>query len=421
MHFLTPKYSHNQEINERLSFLHEFAKESDFQISKAQLKVIYGLMTQSPIKSDFTTFLTWCNTACKAQSVLVKVLDLEEVGEFFSELISTQSINLAELPVVGFDFLTQYFVSQNHAERKLIKIPPPEKKIKSTTNSGWYSTTTYGGNNDKDDEVEPEEDDATFTVTVNPSELTKIDMIWTLARECHQPDVIRKAISFLVNCYISVNESIEDQRVQILQSLITRCFELITASQDSQDKIKRLILILESVIQISEKKGTGGVQPHNAILKGEMLDRIIIRYMVKQKNWYGSKKLDRTVIVKLFTSATVWEFKKEVSAMIGLSPKYIKLTLPNKKILVNSMHGMTLQQLGIKNNDILTAEKLSIPEVIPEAPLCDLRARELVPRAKEIFAEWYDKYKNKTTGLMDNAAISRFIYGSTKSSCPPED
>jgi hypothetical protein len=77
---------------------------------------------------------------------LIKVLDLEEVGEFFSELISTQSINLAELPVVGFDFLTQYFVSQNAAERKVIKIAPPEKKIKSTTTTGWYSTTTYGGN-----------------------------------------------------------------------------------------------------------------------------------------------------------------------------------------------------------------------------------------------------------------------------------
>lgn len=69
--------------------------------------------------------------------------------------------------------------------------------------------------------------------------------------------------------------------------------------------------ILESVIKISEKKGTGGVQPHNAILKGEMLDRIIIRYMVKNKQYYyGGLKLDRSIVVKLFTSATVWEFKK---------------------------------------------------------------------------------------------------------------
>ena len=213
MHFLTPKYSHNQEVNERLSFLHEFAKESDFKISKAQLKVIYGLMTQSPIKSDFTTFLTWCNAACKAQSTFVKVLDLEEVGEFFSELIGNQSLNLTVLPVVGFDFLKMYFESQNHAERKLLRIDLPEKKIKTTNNQGWYSTSYGGSNQDKDDEIEPQEDDATFTVTVDPSELTKIDMVWTLACECQHPDVINKAISFLVNCYLSVNEGIEEQRI----------------------------------------------------------------------------------------------------------------------------------------------------------------------------------------------------------------
>ena len=64
--------------------------------------------------------------------------------------------------------------------------------------------------------------------------------------------------------------------------------------------IKRIARILGTVIQISEKKGTGGVQPHNAILKGEVLDRIIVRYMVKNKaSYYGGLKLDRAVVVKL--------------------------------------------------------------------------------------------------------------------------
>ena len=113
MFLLNPKHSHQDEINERLSFLQEFAMNSDFKISKAQLKVIYGLLTKSPIKSDFTEFLTWCNTACKAQTVLTAVLDLEEVGEFFYELINNKSLNLAELPVVGFEFLKIYFTSTN--------------------------------------------------------------------------------------------------------------------------------------------------------------------------------------------------------------------------------------------------------------------------------------------------------------------
>ena len=84
---------------------------SDFKISKAQLKVIYDLLTQSPIQSDFNEFLTWCSTACKAQTAVTSVLDLEEVGEFFSELINNKSLNLSLLPVVGFEFLKMYFTS----------------------------------------------------------------------------------------------------------------------------------------------------------------------------------------------------------------------------------------------------------------------------------------------------------------------
>ena len=207
-----------------------------------------------------------------------------------------------------------------------------------------------------------------------------------------------------------------------MQSLITQCYTNIAASQDNPSQIKRLVQILESIIKISEKKGTGGVQPHNAILKGEMLDRIVIKYMVKNKSYtWGGLKLDRTVVVKLFTSATVWEFKKEVSKLIGLSPKYIKLTLPNKSTLLNNMHGMTLYQLGIKNNDILTAEKNSIVENITEAPLVDPAKRELVPRLREILTEWYDMYKNQETGLMDDRAIAKFIHGATKSPCQKDD
>jgi len=186
--------------------------------------------------------------------------------------------------------------------------------------------------------------------------------------------------------------------------------------------IKRIVKILQDVIRISEKKGTGGVQPHNAILKGEMFDRVIVRYMVKNKQSYqGLLKLDRSVVVKLFTSATVWEFKKEVSSMLGLSPKYIKLTMPNKDVIKDNQHGMTLQELQLKNGDILTAEKLSIVENIVEAPLVDVQKGCLVPRAVEIFTEWYDIYKNEETGLMDAAHVAKFIAGATKQECDGND
>lgn len=40
-------------------------------------------------------------------------------------------------------------------------------------------------------------------------------------------------------------------------------------------------MVLKRIIQVAEKKGTGDIQPHNAILKGEVLDRIIIKNMTR--------------------------------------------------------------------------------------------------------------------------------------------
>ena len=38
--------------------------------------------------------------------------------------------------------------------------------------------------------------------------------------------------------------------------------------------LNRLIEIIKNIIYEAEKKGTGDVQPHNAVLKGELLERI---------------------------------------------------------------------------------------------------------------------------------------------------
>mmetsp|Transcript_393 Transcript_393/g.551 ORF Transcript_393/g.551 Transcript_393/m.551 type:complete len:185 (-) Transcript_393:6462-7016(-) len=172
---VSAKYSHQDELNERLSFLQEFAVNSDFKISKVQLKVIYDLLTKSPIKSDFTEFLTWCSTACKAQVAL----DLQLVGEFFSELISTKMLDLAALPIVGFEFLKMHFTSINIEEGKLSKVQVPQKQ-KNSWSGGYYGTSFK---NDDDDEEELKDDDASVLIRVLPSELINLDIMWTIALE----------------------------------------------------------------------------------------------------------------------------------------------------------------------------------------------------------------------------------------------
>lgn len=43
----------------------------------------------------------------------MQILDLNEVGAFFSEKMSDGSLDVKNLLLVGFDFLQQYFLSVN--------------------------------------------------------------------------------------------------------------------------------------------------------------------------------------------------------------------------------------------------------------------------------------------------------------------
>jgi hypothetical protein len=64
-------------------------------------------------------------------------------------------------------------------------------------------------------------------VTVDPSELIKIDMVWDIAMQSQVEAVISKSVAFLVNCYLSVDEQLVERRNEIVQSLTARCFSLI--------------------------------------------------------------------------------------------------------------------------------------------------------------------------------------------------
>jgi len=86
---------------------------------------------------------------------------------------------------------------------------------------------------------------------------------------------------------------------------------------------------------------------------------------MSQKNMWGEEKVERAIVLKLYTSCTLWEFKSEIAKLLGLAPKYLELEFPGKKMLDDKEHGIDMQQLCLKKNDIITARKVSINEYIP--------------------------------------------------------
>ena len=61
------KYSHSDEIDERLQFIKYIASISnEYQVSKAELNTLYSLLViESKIPSDYEEFLIWCKSSCE--------------------------------------------------------------------------------------------------------------------------------------------------------------------------------------------------------------------------------------------------------------------------------------------------------------------------------------------------------------------
>jgi len=157
-------------------------------------------------------------------------------------------------------------------------------------------------------------------------------------------------------------------------------------------------------------------------LKGELLKRIRVRYQIKNKGTYwGGYKLQKTLEIKMFSSATVWEFKQRVSKALGLAPKYAQFILPDDAEINETQHGNVISQLGIKNGDIITVRKLKVNEEIKPAPLVDEENKTLTPRAAEIFTEWFELYKDPELNMMNDVSVAKFVSNATRQTCEKDD
>lgn len=121
--------THSEEISKRLALIQFFSSQSDSLISKVELRVIYDLLAQSPIKTDVNEFLVWLKEACASQTSTAVVFDIQQVGQFFTELIDTKALDVISLPMVGFEFLKNYIIQLNEQQHNLIILPKPIKKV----------------------------------------------------------------------------------------------------------------------------------------------------------------------------------------------------------------------------------------------------------------------------------------------------
>lgn len=88
---------------------------------------------------------------------------------------------------------------------------------------------------------------------------------------------------------------------------------------------------MKNIIYEAERKGTGDVKPHKALLKGELLTKIVIKNKASPKRG--------NIVMSIYGNATIWEFKKEVAKQLELAPKYLKLSRSDGKVIKDLENG----------------------------------------------------------------------------------
>jgi len=65
----------------------------------------------------------------------------------------------------------------------------------------------------------------------------------------------------------------------LIEKIFTKLRDLNQDNKDHLNQIRRMILILKQIIEISEKRGCK-VKPHYAVLKGDMIQSVIVEFHV---------------------------------------------------------------------------------------------------------------------------------------------
>lgn len=112
----------------------------------------------------------------------------------------------------------------------------------------------------------------------------------------------------------------------------------ILKESNDEHQTARVIEIIKNIIYEAEKKGTGDVKPHNALLKGELLEKINVKNKASPKG--------QNIVMSIYSNTTFWEFKKEIAKRLDLAPKYLKIEKLSGSAIKDTDNGKTLAELG---------------------------------------------------------------------------
>ena len=315
---LFTKFSHIQEITERLQFLQFILHRSDITLSQDDIDVFWDhIISGSATPEEQELGLKWFE-------------DIERDGrkvfsdEVFLYIFQQKLVKLdtENLSLEGLNLAFSFFKSINIKKGALKKEQRQE-----------------------------------FTVT--SFDLTGTKFLWEICLSVKKPEVSKLAISLLFSIQKSIAPELISQLGEYRVNFIKYCMDQIveTLSSESLDerkelRILRCLMILTSYTEEFDPRDLP-IKRHGSIVRGKP---ITLRIVVANK-----QNLNFTLDVS--QNETVKSIKETVTAKLELKPGVLKLLTSGKEL---SNGSRTLDSYGVSNGQVINA--ISLQRRVKELP-----------------------------------------------------
>ena len=244
---------------------------------------------------------------------------------------------------------------------------------------------------------------------VHPEKLEGVGVFWKIVQEARNKEVVEKSRDFLNRLYTQLAGELQGSEGKVRGAFIeTYLNKLATIVEvpgaQKAVMLDRMIGLMIDMIDESERKGTGGVRSHTAILKGEKIDFVVHNRVT------SGKGIPQKMEVEIYSNTTIWELKVELGKFVECSAECMRLSV-NKTELKDTDHGKTIGEfLQQKRSGVLHLERKPIDDA-PKVPLLNEDQSTLTEPARRAFALIFSKFAKN--GKMNAEGAAELIRNTT--------
>lgn len=393
---------YKDQIEIRLNFLHTLLTSSlTVTLTQKQMDTLWELLLQNSLcAAERECFLKWLGDVTESQSQGKKIFDDSDVHQFFLEKVANLTNEYFEMSPEGFTVFKSYFLLVNASLNGMKQNPKSAYSSSSATN---YVNTNY------QNEYTVKEFD--YQVVIAPLSLVGMECLRKIIMQAKSEKVLSQASEFLNNLYDNLDT--HESLVEIREEFIAYCLNYLKTGSSVEKK--RALSLLKSFMEECEKKGTGGLKSHSALLKGDVHNFIILN----QVTYYPqSPDIPKRIELKVYSNTTFWELRCIIGKKIKcLSDQFKIYRSLFQREIKDSDNGKTLSDLRIRIN-----ETFSVYRRVTNIPKANLITsdNQLTAKAKSIFSSWFKKYADKGE-KMSPEGCSAFTNSCTGDPCKSTD